>query len=52
VRQKKWAAFEEFVQAHGDSLVRGPQEGGGGGLVGLANHPQIPAGFTQVPAPK
>jgi hypothetical protein len=21
-------------------------------LVGLANHPQIPAGFTQVPAPK
>jgi RNA polymerase sigma-70 factor (sigma-E family) len=22
VRQKKWAAFEEFVRAHGDSLVR------------------------------
>lgn len=22
MRQKKWAAFEEFVRAHGDSLVR------------------------------
>jgi hypothetical protein len=22
VRQKKWAAFEEFVRAHGDSLIR------------------------------
>ena len=24
MRQKKWAAFEEFVRTHGDSLVRLP----------------------------
>ena len=72
MRQKKWAAFEEFVRTHGDSLVRlsyvPVREISSLGvglqhtlvfneswvprtarLVSLANHPHVPAGFTQVP---
>jgi DNA-directed RNA polymerase specialized sigma24 family protein len=60
VRQKKWAAFEEFVRAHGDSLIRlsyvlcgdrgQAEDATQEALTRLyLRYPQVPAGFTQVP---